>query len=267
MKIIVTADLHADLIKAGATNEIAQLGEAIWRERPEVLIVAGDLVGLGKKYIVPTLEKLAPPQTKKLIVPGNHDLWLPEGDAFVYYRDALPEIYAKAGFHMLDQGAVVMNQVAFVGNIGWYDYSFADPNLPPSQERNYEQQRWADVCSWNDFVFVKRAMSDQQFCSWLLERLRQQLLSLPAAVTTVVAVTHTVAFAEMVMPNLKKPAENFFNAFQGSRRIGELLLSDPRVKYHFCGHTHSSLRLQKGHLLSVNVGSTYDKKRLEILEV
>jgi putative phosphoesterase len=266
MKIAVTADIHADIKKMVPEHELDRLKEAIYDAHPDVFIIAGDLVGLGKKYIAPTLKDLAPPACEKLIVPGNHDLWLAEGDSYEYYRNALPKIYKECGFHMLDTGPRILGEIAFAGNIGWYDYSFMDPSLPPSRERRYDLQCWDRVAMWNDAVCVKRPMSDTEFHNILLNDLRRQIAEIPQSVKTIVMVTHMVAFEEMVVRSKKDQAWNFCNAFLGGRKLGELFLSDPRIKYHFCGHTHTIARVEKGGMVSINVGSTYEKKRLEILQ-
>jgi len=237
---------------------------------PDVLIVAGDLVGLGKSWIVPTLERLAPPKCLKLIVPGNHDLWLEGGDSFGYYRTLLPELYAACGWHMLDTGPKVVGSTAFVGTVGWYDYSFHDPAsplAPGKADYDYETKRWGGMPMWMDAVFVRLGMSDTTFNSLLLARLREQIKSLPRRVKTIVAVSHHIAFQDMVIRKPHDQEWNFCNAFQGSAGLGELLLEDPRVRFHFCGHSHFKRRLKRGALTSINIGSTYERKRLEMVEV
>ncbi len=267
MRIVATADVHIDLTDQIPAGEMDRLVDGIHEARPDVLIVAGDLVGLGKQAIGPTLDRLRVDGAHNLIVPGNHDLWLPEGDSRAYYEQELPGIYSRAGFHMLDAGPSMVGRVAFVGNVAWYDYSFADPDLPPTRQRSYERKRWEGVATWNDGIFVRLGMSDPEFCSLLNQRLRDQLAGLPAEVQTVVAVTHHVGYDEMVLRKAEPPGWNFCAAFLGSRALGELLAADPRVRYHLCGHTHTASTVTRGGLCAVNIGSTYRRKRIEVIEL
>ncbi len=265
MKIVATADLHADhKFSAGG---IASLAAAIRHADPDVLIIAGDLVGLGKARIAPVLQSLAIPGCELLIVPGNHDLWLAEGDSLAYYREELPRTYAASGFHMLDTGPRVHGEVAFVGNIGWYDYSFCHPALPPSEERSYEHKTWRDLYCWTDGVFVRLGMSDREFNRMLLAELSQQIASLPPTVQTIVAVTHHVGFAELFARSEPDPRRHFIDAYLGSQALGELLLTDSRVRFHLCGHTHMQARLTRDHLKVINIGSGYRKKSFQVIEL
>lgn len=240
-------------------NEILSL-------RPDVFIHAGDLVGLGKKKIEFALELFTFPDCVHLAVPGNHDLWLPTGDSFSYYK-ALPSLYAEFGYHLLDGGPYLCGDVAFVGNIAWYDYSFAPAQLPPSKACSYEHKRLDGRVIWNDKMFVRLGMSDAEFNAYLLERLREDLAGLPQEVRRVIAVTHHVGFAEMASHKPDNRTWNFCSAFLGSQALGELLCAEPRITHHFCGHTHTEQRVERESCVSINIGSTYRAKRFELLEL
>jgi putative phosphoesterase len=267
MRVVVTADVHADEAGEMRPGLLEELRDEVFASAPDVFIIAGDLVGLLKTWAPYALELLSPPKCLKLIVPGNHDLWLQQGDSYAYYKHILPEVYAACDYHMLDTGPRVVGNVAFVGNIGWYDYSLRDPALPPTPRKSYEKKTWHGQRMWMDGEYVHLGMSDAEFNQELLAELRKQLDSVPPDVETIIAVTHHLAFQEMVHRKPDDRVWNFCNAFLGSRALGELLLQYPRVRYHFCGHTHSSKQVVKGKLTSINVGSTYDRKRLEILRV
>ena len=269
MKIVFTADLHADLSCGYTRGEIARLHDRIRSQGPDVLIHGRDLAGLEKDAMPATLAMLDDVRCLKLAVPGNHDLWLEDGNSLEYYMNDLPDLYTKNGWQLLDAlaGPVVHDGIAFVGNMGWYDYSFMDPNLPPTAHRCYETKDWFAVTSWNDGVYVRLGMTDAQFNGYLLKHLSRQLQAVPETVQTIIAVTHHIAFDEMVVRKLSDPAWNFCNAFLGSVELGETLLSDPRIKYHLCGHTHHRSKVQTGSLISINVGCTYDRKRIEVINI
>lgn len=265
---MVTADLHVDLaggeVEWGMFQEVAS---GVVKAAPDVLIHAGDLVGLVKDDIGRGLALFKDAGAVKLIVPGNHDLWLHEGSSYDFYHGQLGDMYAAHGFHMLDRAPVVMDDVAFVGNVAWYDYSFADPTLKEVSEEYYLQKRWPKRVAWNDGKYVRLGMSDTEFNNELLKQLHDDLQGLPAAVKTVVLVTHHIGFEELVPRTPNDKARAFCNAFLGSRALGKLVSDDPRIRYHVSGHTHVKQRVKKGHVEAITVGSTYEEKRFVTLDV
>ncbi|MBI5369193.1 MAG: metallophosphoesterase [Planctomycetes bacterium] len=266
LKIAVTADPHFDLRARCEPGEFLALRAAVFAARPDVFIVAGDLVGLGKIHLPAFFDLFADLPALKLAVPGNHDLWLPAGDSYRYYREDLPEISRRHGFRLLDAEPAILDGVGFVGSVGWYDYTLADETLELPAGASYEAKRCGGG-RWNDAAFVRLGKSDREFTDELLARLEEQLTQVEARVERVIAVTHHLAFPEMRAWRRDTPEYRFFAAYLGSRRFGEMLERHPRVRYHFSGHVHAPSRLTRGGLTAINVGSTYRAKRLEIVEV
>ena len=266
MKIAATADIHADLTAQLPPGEMERFVASVFAEAPDVFIVAGDIAGLGKKKRAPFLRSFDGLKAAKLIVPGNHDLWLPKGDSWAHYA-ALRGQFAASGWHMLDGAPMTFGHVAIVGSAGWYDYTLADPRLALPQNSDYGAKRWCGRVVWNDGIFVRLGRTDADFCAGLLRRLEQDIASVEAQADTIVAVTHFIGFEEMLTWKPDDPTWTFCNAYMGSTELGALLLRHPKVRYHLCGHTHEAGVVQKGHLTSINVGSTYARKRLEVLTV
>lgn len=268
MKILATADLHVDLVENETEWAMFQaVAHKAVDAKPDVLIHAGDLVGFRKDEISKGLGLFADLKCTKLVVPGNHELWLRDGDSYDLYRNRLPDLFAEAGFHMLDREPVVMGTTAFVGNIGWYDLSFRDPSLAGPDLVCYESKRWPGRVTWNDGPYIRLGRSDADFCGELRQQMESQIRALPPVVTTIVVVTHHVAFAEMANRPADDEIGRFCMAFSGSAALGRLLIQDQRIRYHICGHTHAKQRVTKGHVESINVGSTYEAKRFALVEL
>jgi predicted phosphohydrolase len=268
MRILASADLHVDLANGDAEWDMfRQFARSVADASPDVFVLAGDLVGLGKQFIPEGLGLFDRVSGVKLIVPGNHDLWLKEGDSYAFYKNELGELYAKHGFHMLDRAPVVMGDVAIVGNMGWYDYSLADRSLTKIPVEYYSSKRWPKRVAWNDGKYVRLGRSDADFNQELVNQLRDDLSSLPANVKTVVVVTHHIGFQELVPHTPEDEARMFCNAFLGSVALGEVTAADERVRYHISGHTHHKKRVTKGHVEAITVGSTYEEKRLVALDL
>ncbi len=293
MKLIVTADLHYNIARSrGPVRQVA--GEILSEAGagPATLVLLGDIAGANLTPFIDCLSLFADFPGRKLIVPGNHCLWCrPQEDSIRRYRRVLPVAAAKGGFDVLDHGPVVLDDVALVGSIGWYDYSFRDTDLgiPLEFYQAKVSPRAAEVLGghdqllarhraklsdrsrsiavrWMDGKHVKLPVTDEQFLDQLTESLSNQLAEVTTRVDRIIAMFHHLPFAELV-PQDRPDRLAFAAAYLGSSRLGEVLLGFEKVTHVFCGHSHWPQRLKIGHIEAINVGSTYKEKRFEILEV
>ena len=53
----------------------------------------------------------------------------------------------------------------------------------------------------------------------------------------------------------------------GSELFGEAMLSQPKIRYAFCGHSHRTISARCGHIECIDVGCTYTAKRYELIEL
>ncbi|MEQ8221577.1 MAG: metallophosphoesterase [Candidatus Eremiobacterota bacterium] len=263
MKIIATCDLHYGLKKWGndSTKEIA--GNVI-NSDADVFIIAGD-IGEGLQNFQSCLELFKEFKGYKLIVPGNHDLWCKEGQSFQIYSEILKEICESNGFHYLDTGPFVMDNIGFVGNIGWYDYSFKleELNIPI---KYYEEKCLPKVARWNDRRFIKWDYNDYEFLGLLLDKMEKHIKHIYEHVETIIGVTHHMPFEHMIRKT-NYMSWDFARAYLGSKKIGELYLNYKKIKLAICGHNHRYVRATKGHVECISVGSTYRQKELLTIEI
>jgi hypothetical protein len=223
-------------------------------------VVAGDVADGDPEFYRACLELFDGFGGARMVTPGNHDLWTPDGDSLQLYRNVLPEIAADCGFHTLDRGPLVLGRTAFIGNIGWYDYSFRDPDLGVPL-RQYEAKELPGVCTWNDGRFVRWDVTDAEFTDRCLRRLLHHYRQVEPRAERVVAVLHHLPFRELLY-GPADAAHEFSRAFMGSERFGRLLLDCPAVRYVICGHRHAPDAARFGPLQAVTVGSEYGTKRL-----
>lgn len=265
MRIAATSDLHFDLIRTEQDRQdLEQLTISLKAEHPDVLVIAGDTVGLGWPKLPQILETFTGVAPERLIVLGNHEYWSADRDTYKHL-DALSEIIQASGFHLLDNTPKIIDDVGFAGNCGWYDYSFAQNNPPPNT--SYELKMFQGDIIWNDAFMVRLGRTDPEYSVELLRNLENHLFELERRVERIVAVTHLIGFPEMAIPFKENPLYNFINAYLGSISLGEMLLRHPKVKYHLCGHTHRRFRVEKNHLVSINVSSDYHRKEYIMLEI
>ncbi len=288
MKIVATADLHYNIARSKLPTE--QLAAHLRSVKPDVLLLAGDLAGQRLAVLEDCLRLFEPLDCPRLFVPGNHELWTTPGqNSLRRYERTLPELCRRCGVHYLDAEPFFVDHVAFVGNIGWYDYSFRSPRLgipdrfyqakvAPGAAAVLDQHRHLldgdglddqalkISTRWMDGVHIRMDLDDRQFTSRLLGRVVAHLEAASGRADRVIAALHHLPFRELVHYN-SDPNWDFANAFMGSELFGQALLAEPKVTDVFCAHSHRPGRMTKGHLTCVSIGSTYTKKRYEVLEL
>ena len=262
--LLAAADLHFGLYPKGdhCTRRLAQ---RVCRSDADVFIIAGDVGDADVENVRTCLQVFDAFSGIKLMVPGNHDLWTTAGDSEEKYRTVLPRIAAECGFAYLDAGAVTAGGTAFIGSIGWYDYSLRNPDLDVSLE-DYRHKSLPGVCTWNDKLYIQRDREDEEFTGSCLALLQGQYESVEAAADQVVCVLHHLPFSELSFGPVDFASE-FCRAYMGSARFGELLLRCPKVRYVICGHRHGAATHHVGGLKAFVAGGEYEVKRLLELDL
>lgn len=291
MKIVVTADLHFEVGRSA--DPARRMAARLCETKADALIIAGDTTAFDRPTLADALRHFDGFPGAKFLIAGNHDLWTIAGDSRRIYA-GMGDIARSTGFHFLDDGPAVRDGVGFVGNVGWFDFGFrknelgiplryykakvspgaaammaehvslgtADPADPPSARALAIRARWMDG------VRVRWDWTDDEFLQICLDRLDKHLRQVEREVDRIVVAVHHVPFAELLPdPDRQDDRLAFAAAYLGSARIGELLLTHPKVCYVFCGHSHWPRRMVRGGMTAINVGSTYEIKRLVEVDV
>jgi 3',5'-cyclic AMP phosphodiesterase CpdA len=270
LRVAITADLHWGHRKG---HEATQLLAARLRERPpDVLVVAGD-VGTGVMY-EDCLRLFAGLSCIKVVVAGNHDLWVSDEavgyDSLDLFERLLPEAAARQGFADLDRGPVVLPgaDVALVGTVNWYDYSWGIEGLRrlyPGEEHRLRSKRFTRG-KHNDGNFVRWPLDDVSFTARVTAGLERNLLAALEQVGRVIVVAHHPPFYELGFPH-EGPSQELdrylWDAFCGNAGVERLLARHAdRIAFAFCGHTHRAREVTWQGIRGHNVGSDYHFKRL-----
>lgn len=262
MNIAYTSDIHVD---ASERNREAcrALAGAVRALRPDVFVLAGD-AGNTLADLVEALSAFDDLAAAKLFVAGNHDVWVETRgndmlDSRAKLEEWIPTVCRTHGFHDLGREPVVIGDVGFVGSLGWYDYTFADPRLGLGKE-DYWRGRHGDDIWWDKrktfwpppFDRAARAkapasgvrgastadrMRDGEICAEMAERLEAHIASVENRAARIVAVIHTLPFFEGI-PRSEPP--RYLDAFTGSERLGRVLEAHPRVRFCIHGHKHTN---------------------------
>ena len=287
MRLLVTSDLHYNHARSKPLAE--EMIARINRERADALLIVGDTAVADGDALERCLA-LFRFDGPKLFVAGNHELWTAGDDSYSLYTHDLPRRVSAMGWQWLEGAPFVAGDVAVVGNLGWYDYSFAQLELGIPR-RFYEHKvspgaaralgRYAHlfdgpgddispaamqlVARWNDGKFVKLHRSDERFLDERLDQLARDLDHVRGA-RRVLAAVHHLPFRALLPPP-HSAQWDFAKAYLGSERIGEVLLRYANVRDVVCGHSHFAAEAPVGHVRAVSLGSGYRAKTYHAFEL
>ncbi len=237
MRVAVISDLHLDENQAYPVLE--RLAEMLSAERANLVLVAGDITECVDVTIdvMDLFEELC--GCPVYYVPGNHDLWREERDTRT--TDEIYQMFVD-DFRCLSGKTQVIRcktgNFALVGDVGWYDYSFANEAFSEEDLRlmQYDGRTWQDKLKnqWTD--------DNLSCCEMQLERLEKQLKE--AGSLPIIAVTHMLPIREFCVPESREMWK-YFNGFLGSKKLGELF-EKYNVKVSVSGHVHYRKEVMHG---------------------
>ncbi len=268
MRVLVTSDLHYGVSRHGDAS-VRALAERVSGERAEALVVVGD-IGHDVASLRECLELFRGFDGPRLAVPGNHDVWLtdrPTSDSWILHEEVLPEVFLGAGFHPLHIEPRVLGDVAFVGSMGWYDYSFRDDIGIPEDAYVTKIYPGHDEPLWNDARFARFPWTDEELTEKLAARLEAQLRATACAKRTFAIVHHLTSKRLLVHPRAIVPRVwRFANAFLGSERLGDALRGAGRPIVAICGHVHMRAEHREAGVHHLTIGGDYKCKELLTVE-
>ena len=259
MKIAYISDLHVDSLPE-PSHIVDAIRNRLLTIGPDVFIIAGD-VAARTQLFEKTLHAFSELPCEKLLVPGNHDIWvgttsLKKGiHSGIKYTEIIPQICRRNNFTVLGQVPYTVNGAGFTGTIGWYDYTLRNKKYDHRFSiETYRTKKFGDRFIWNDLNFAhwmsshNKRQEDEVVAKEMEASLETQIRTLKHKKTPkIVVVTHHLPFQEMVLHPNRLPFD-FFSAYMGSQGLGRIILNEPSVKYVICGHSHIKSSLTLGHL-------------------
>lgn len=266
MKVAYTSDIHAD-ITLNNKQLVPYLVNRIKEIEPDVFVIAGD-VSNSLDGLDNTLKQFSELECLKVMIPGNHDVWfesknsLRKGkDSFYKYREAIPQICKSNGFIYPIEEPYIINNIAIVGNLGWYDYSMADIRLTDKYNfLDYTIGKFLEG-EWNDSKYAVwlrapnspnwkerlRTFNNNAVFEQLFYELKAVVQQIPNSIKQLLIVLHTAPFKECILTgDVPSP----FDAYEGSVQIGEFIsdVAKDRSVSVICGHRHKKLFLHMGNV-------------------
>ena len=227
MRITAISDQHFDLIEDEKFK--FRTLEALAQVETDVLIVGGD-VAKSKQVIKYVLDSLSGLDCLKLAYLGNHELQALEERGFGDHFLELGELFEESGFYLLDKSPVVYDDVGFVGNSGWFDFSLYRGQVDP--------KKIAQIIDYYDGIFRTNGKTIHEFTGNCVSRVRSHIRQIESGCDQIVLGIHFVAFADFLRYGHSELFD-FKNFVMGSDRFQEFY-SHPKVRVGLCGHTHRS---------------------------
>ncbi|RLF96543.1 hypothetical protein DRN50_01365, partial [Thermococci archaeon] len=130
IKIAAFSDAHFP--KLVGIKGLKVLRNSVNNIDPDYVVIAGDLTEGEKESFEIFLKEFEEIDCPKLICLGNHDLWVQsfEEATSLEKMEEFIEMGESFGYYMLDNKPFLEKDIGFAGTVGWYDYSFADPQFP-----------------------------------------------------------------------------------------------------------------------------------------
>lgn len=253
MRIASVSDIHLDY---RANREIfLKMTAVIGARQPDVVVVAGD-VSHRDELIAGCIEILQRVTRNVAYLPGNHDLWIdrpgedlrddPSTNTWERHDRTLEALVRSVGGHYLPAKPLVVNDVAIVGSCGWYDYSFFRSEFRDRVPESALVDQALGGVQWSDRTRIAfrrpdgELMSNPEVARRMEDVLDEQLgeVERDPKVDRVVCATHHQQYEQTVRRAGTLPWE-FFNAFMGSRGLGEVIDKHSKVGHVIYGHTHT----------------------------
>lgn len=232
MRIGIISDLHIDAnnraLKTGE-NFVDLLADLLRKEQVDLLLHAGDVASdyrISQKFNEDLEEAAGLPI---LFVPGNHDLWSRKNKEENTLK--IWNSFKEAENSLIGRPRILNDKWAVVGNMGWYDYSFADQEKYSPEEFEAGKYRFG---FWNDKKYIHFPWSDQELTQLTYNQLKEDIEAVQDK--NIIMMTHVASHPGFVVP-LPHKLYDFFNAYMGSRLYAELYQDYP-VKYNIMGHVH-----------------------------
>lgn len=263
MKIIVTADLHYENLSS--MSKVKAMAEDIKREKPDIIILAGDL-GEADKNFEACLQLFKGIGCPVGVVAGNHDLYsfYSTFSSEELWNDVLPRITRDAGFVWLDEENIYIDNVAIVGSMMWYDYSYRSPELEHASITYFD--KWHKE-NWSDGKEINWDRNNKEFANELVDMFIGRMDEADARddIDTILVASHMPVYREQSYGY--EGDGRVSDSFYYNLTAGNLLRQFEKVKYVVSGHTHRGRTRQFGDLCLMTVPSDYGDPKYITLEV
>jgi len=227
MKIAIVSDIHLDINSKYVGKDLMPIFICcLKKQEADVIVIAGDLCDNAKDSIA-ALNRIEGELGKKvLFIPGNHDVWDKQGgqSAWDRYRQ-----FEKHSSSLLNQPYEITDTHVIIGEMGWYDYSFAKKGVPL-------ENILAHIQDWGDHKWSDWNMEDADLTTKMLHNVEKQVKRYQHK--KIILVHHFVPYKDFLTNSTQYMDWDVYNAFMGSASVGKMIDSYENIEYVIFGHTH-----------------------------
>ncbi|MBE5834259.1 MAG: hypothetical protein E7309_06440 [Butyrivibrio sp.] len=233
MKVAIISDIHIDINEKSKVDQYIKdwYKELVAAKEAEALIIAGDISEDVQKTIAYVKELEEAANAPVYYVPGNHDMW--NRDKKYESNDAIYDLFLQDP-HCLSGKKVELGDHVVIGDIGWYDYSYANTEKFTKEEFDSMTtlgRTWQDKY-FNTWTDDNQAKSDQFNAAF-----KKALDETAALGKNICFVTHMINHDAFSVPDGTNKF-CFFNAYLGNRTLQQILTDNAYVDYSISGHIH-----------------------------
>ncbi|MBD3189544.1 MAG: hypothetical protein GF308_02820 [Candidatus Heimdallarchaeota archaeon] len=297
LKLIAVSDIHYNYNHKTNNTFLLTIVNYIAEQEADVILITGDIDhNYQRLRFVLKIFKEKNPDSEILFVPGNHDIWRESqisnssphlspknteiSETVKKYYHLLPNICRKLNIHYLPNNPIILENIGFIGSIGWYDYSYRNRKFDELLAKRFAQLAKIDYSAekkqsfviasyalqeinhkyWQDKLLAdwgfnkerpKERHTDISVCQQMMKELQDDYSTIKDSCEKIVVGTHCVPFQEFII--YKNTLDwDYFSAFMGSEDLGEFILSNKKIRYAIFGHTHYPTELKiKQHLTAI----------------
>ena len=240
MRVFAVSDLHVGYVEN--LQWILQLSQNDYQA--DVLILAGD-VSDDLSVLQQVFDSLQAKFKEVLFVPGNHELWIRNGENLSSLEkfEAIDRLCAKQGIRT---SVVQCGQISFVPLLSWYDFSFGEPD-------RQLLRAWRDfrACRWPSFLASSVAVSDYF--------LNKNISALNTRNKTVISFSHFLPRIDVMPPEIPKKRRTVYPVL-GSLGLGKQV-EQLQPDIHIYGHSHVNQSIELDDILYVNNAYGYPSEQ------
>lgn len=226
MKFDLVSDLHSDMWDTEYQIDWAKV------KKSNIIVVAGDVADNIDLAIV-ELKRIAENYSKVIYIDGNHEhhhTW----PNFTYTKEYLRKnLYNIKNIDYIYNKYVVIEDVAFIGACGWWDFKFGEPEADEQTCREMLiKAKGIDICneiveeSINDFEWIRNIVNIETNNDKIRE---------------IILITHTAPHPGLISWNVY-PMDKRMTGCYGNSKMKSILDVDKnkKIKRWVFGHNHDA---------------------------
>lgn len=197
---------------------------------------------------------------------GNHDL-NPQADGFdsyYKYNKLFPRLFEQYYAEYLDfSKPIIIGDLAFIGNIGWYNYSALNENHLQLPSEYWQKMKY--IWKFYPDHLINLRVNDIEFankCTITIDKKIKEVSKINQVKGIVVCTHHPIFYNDILLQNnyqKDKQYDRISDIFFYHPDMGKTLKQNEKLLYVVSGHIHTKTISTIGHITNYTIGGDYKK--------